>query len=297
MKNFAEYIETAYRDFCTKQKFYSGSISSEFLGINLNNNLSIPVSFKRYYRVTKYFIDKNIFIKRLDNRKMIHAINFVDDTLNDDIIRYEIALTRRTNENMNLLFSELKNILPNEINADMKYTTNLLSNISITDKVNYKMAAIFFIGFVEKEIYKGVFDIKTFKIYYILRHCLDPDNIGKNYKIDNIFFLKNIEDSGVIFFTKLVSIVKLLIYDSECDLWLLGIDFSLNNTKYKIYIKPHNINIYKNLAKIFLQMGEILLSQQILGYEEWIVKHPELERYGLALCIDSHSILTINLYH
>ena len=299
MNHIVKSIEEAYCDFCSRQKNFLGSCSSEFLGINLNNNLSIPISFKRYYRAPQNIVDMNKFIKNLNARNMLHAVNFIDDTLYcSDSIRYEIALTHRTNENMDWLFKELKKILPDTINKNMNHIVSALSDISITSDANYKKAAIFFIGFIEKVELLGLSRIDVFKLYYILRNCSSPDSIGKNFTTDNVIFLNKLEYSGLTPFIKLTSIIRPLVNNFECDLWLSAIDFTSNNMmKYKIYIKKCKQTIYSKLAKNFLAIGETFLSQQILGYGEWISQHPELEQYGLAVCVDSNSVLTINLYH
>lgn len=151
MNDIIESLEKAYHNFCIRQKYFYGSIPSEFIGINLNNNLSLPYSFKRYYSITQNISNMNIFIKTLNERNMIHAINSIDDTSHHNSIRYEIALAHRTNENMNWLFSKLKQLLPYNININMEYIKKSLSNITITNDNNYKNAAIFFIGFVEKK--------------------------------------------------------------------------------------------------------------------------------------------------
>lgn len=157
MNDIIESLEKAYHNFCIRQKYFYGSIPSEFIGINLNNNLSLPYSFKRYYSITQNISNMNIFIKTLNERNMIHAINSIDDTSHHNSIRYEIALAHRTNENMNWLFSKLKQLLPYNININMEYIKKSLSNITITNDNNYKNAAIFFIGFVEKNISTHVY--------------------------------------------------------------------------------------------------------------------------------------------
>ena len=298
MNDIIESLEKAYHNFCIRQKYFYGSIPSEFIGINLNNNLSLPYSFKRYYSITQNISNMNIFIKTLNERNMIHAINSIDDTSHHNSIIYEIALAHRTNENMNWLFSKLKQLLPYNININMEYIKKSLSNITITNDNNYKNAAIFFIGFVEKKISPHMSTIDTFKLYYLLRYCSSPDNIGKNFKIDNNLFFNKLKNSEITSFIKLISLIKPFIYNSKCDLWLAAIDFlSNNNMKYKIYVKGYDITIYDYLAKKFVELGEFYLSKQIVGYKEWISRHQELEQYGLAVCVDSNSLFTVNLYH
>ena len=63
MNDIIESLEKAYHNFCIRQKYFYGSIPSEFIGINLNNNLSLPYSFKRYYSITQNISNMNIFIK------------------------------------------------------------------------------------------------------------------------------------------------------------------------------------------------------------------------------------------
>ena len=113
-----------------------------------------------------------------------------------------------------------------------------------------------------------------------------------------IFFFNKLKNSEITSFIKLISLIKPFIYNSKCDLWLAAIDFlSNNNMKYKIYVKGYDITIYDYLAKKFVELGEFYLSKQIVGYKEWISRHQELEQYGLAVCVDSNSLFTVNLYH
>lgn len=298
MANTTKTLEQLYQDFCINLNIFCRSSPVEFIGINLNNNINKPYSFKRYYRINRKDIPLSFFIKNLNERKMIHSINCIDDSLYRKVIRFEIALANRVNENMDWLFVTLKDILPDIINKNLNNILQKLSPIKITGDKLYEKAAIFFIGFIMNNEYSSLMDIHAFKLYYLLRHCSSTNDIGSNFIFDNDFFISKLKRSGIKQFIILSDIIKQLIKISGCNLSIAAVDFLRNGTmKYKIYIKDCHTETYITLAELFTSIGEYYLANQIIEYNNWITTHLELKQYGIAVCIDSNSLYTINIYH
>ena len=290
-------IENQYCAFCKQHNYDAANNTVEYLGFNLSGELFAPHIFKLYYTTAQSLRYSHPFVEELRKRDMIRALNHISDSINIDCNRYEIGLAHRTNENMDWLFTRLAQIFPVGIDG-VYHVVEALSELRITDDANYCKAAMFFLGFIEQSPEGGMFRVDTLKLHYLLRRCLYPDRIGNNFTVDNVVSLQQLESSKIDAFTQLVSVVRPITMLPGVEVWMAAIDFSLlAKQKYKIYLKGCSLHGYESLSKELAHCGSRLLAQQVLGYERWAAMHPELEQYGLAVCLDSSQQMTVNFYH
>ena len=226
---------------------------------------------------------------------MIHALNKIDDTVNHDCIRYEIGLQHRTNSNMSFINHWIMELFP-EIKIHRDELNRFYSIKCVNDK-DYQYAALYFLGLIA-DIFSIPPQTKAIKLHYLLRKCSDPDNIGKQYTTDNNYFLEVLSNLGVPEMKQLCKLIGALIESAGGELWMAAVDYYKGNfRKYKIYIKNFSDLAYKAMITNFYALGCIHLAEQINIYQSWLSLHPELEHYGIALCLDSNGIWSINFYH
>ncbi len=294
----ADSIEAQYRIFCAQHDYTVGNNTVEFLGINLNGGPEGFCTFKLYYNTAQSLYFTHQFIDELRTRNMLSALNRIIDSESAECIRYEIGLANRTNENMNWLFSRLADACDAATHASMMQAINALSELRITDDERYSKAAMYFLGFKELKSEAEKFHIDTLKLHYLLRRCLDPDTIGKNFIVDNVASLHQLKTSGLLPFERLINIAQPISELPGCEVWMAAIDFfSDGRQKHKIYLKKCAAHGYEKLAMELMRCGAFALAQIVRGYEKWVSFHQELEQYGLAVCLDSTQRLTVNFYH
>lgn len=291
-------IEAQYRSFGAQYDYFIGSNMVEFFGLNLSGEPQAPCTFKLYYNTAQSLNFTHPFIRELRERGMVRSLNHILDSTNIDYTRYEIGLARRTNDNMNWLLTRLAQIFPIAPSSKMAQVIDALSILRITDDEDYQKAALYYLGFIEQKFNVKKPYISTLKLHYLLRHCQDPNKIGKNFTVNNTFSLNQLQLSGLHTFKQLVDIVQPLVTLPGVEVWMAAIDFFKDKRrKYKIYLKNYALHGYKTLSQSLAGYGSPILAEHVLGYEKWVTAHPELEQYGLAICLDSTQKLTVNFYH
>ena len=298
MHNFESYnaLELAYQRFQEENKECQSPTEIEYLGLNFYEDSSISPVFKLYYTTTKSIENVSPLLNPLFSRSMIHALNKINDNSNAGCDRYEVGLKNRTNQNIEFVFHYLHWMMP-EL-AEHRTELEALSRIKCTDLKNYIYAALYFVGMIVNVTNQPFPDTKAIKLHYLLRKCADPDKIGKNYIVNNQYYLKLLSTLKIPEFQKLSSFMDELLKASHAELWMAAVDYyKYGISKYKIYLKNFSPQIYTAIIKQFYDLGYSHLANQVGVYVQWINHHPEKERYGIAVCLDSDDHWSINFYH
>ena len=97
---------------------------------------------------------------------------------------------------------------------------------------------------------------------------------------------------------RLCDLTGALVEAAGGELWMAAVDYYRNGlNKYKIYIKKFSDTIYERMIARFQALGCGHLAEQIAAYRDWVFLHPELERYGIAFCLDTQGMWSVNFYH
>ena len=289
-------LEQAYRAF---QQAHTDALHQEFveyLGVNFSEHETTPPVFKAYYTTAKSMGSIPALLQPLVERDMIHALNKIDDTVNQGCVRYEIGLQHRTNTNMAFVNQWIEERFP-EIKLHRDEFNRFYSIKCVEDKA-YQYAALYFLGLIADVRDPDAPQTRAIKLHYLLRKWSEPDKIGKGYAVDNGSFLEILSALGIPEMEQLCAAVGPLIASAGGELWMAAVDYYKDSlSKYKIYIKKFSEAVYESMIECFHALGCAHLAEQISAYRCWISLHPELERYGIALCLDNRMVWSVNFYH
>lgn len=295
MKNFYD-LEHAYNAFRAVHAEMQSQTFVEYLGVNLSENRNTPPVFKVYYTTAKSMQQIPAVLQPLVDRNMIHALNKIDDTVNQGCVRYEIGLKNRTNTNMAFVERWIGELFP-EIEHHRDEVNRFYSIKSVADE-EYQRAALYFLGLIMEGDSPNALQIKAIKLHYLLRQCSDPDKFGKAYTVDTPYFLGELIRLEIPEIRQLCDLTGVLLESAGGELWMAAVDYYKNGlNKYKIYIKKFSGAIYEEMSSRFRALGCSHLPEQIAAYQDWIFRHPELERYGIAFCLDTQKVWSVNFYH
>ena len=295
MKNFYE-LDQIYNEFRARHTDVQNQEFVEYLGINFSEEGDTPPVFKAYYTTAKSIQQIPAVLQPLMDRDMIHALNKIDDTVNRGCVRYEVGLKKRTNINMAFVDHWIGELFP-EIEPH-RDEINRFYSIKCVDDEEYQHASLYFLGLIIDTESPSISKTKAIKLHYLLRQCSDPDRIGREYKVDIPYFLGVLADLKIPEIGQLCDLVGALLEVAGGELWMAAVDYYRNDlNKYKIYIKKFSGTIYDEMISRFHILGRPHLAEQIAVYQDWIFRHPELERYGIAFCLDTQKVWSVNFYH
>lgn len=289
-------LESEFLKFKEKNKDSNSTEHVEFIGINLSNELYNKPVFKAYYTTAKSMENIPDLLKTLEKKQMIRAINRIDDTVNQGCVRYEIGLKNRTNRNMDFIYKWLYSIC-SELQSHRNEIERLCS-IKCTNLNDYQYAALYFIGLIADVTNQYMPMVRAIKLYYLLRQCSNPEKIGENYTINNYDSFQLLYSLQIPEIEKIVLFIQELLKKNTGELLMTAVDYYENGfSKYKIYIKGCSKNIFEHMIKKFEISDCEILAKRIHSYAKWIKEHPELECYGIAICLDSSGGWSVNIYH
>ena len=294
-------LESAYLHFIKDKKIhYSNKI--EFLGINLYDNYQQMPIFKIYYNdlrsqdTFKKSMLMTELISLLLKRNMVRSLNLIHDTVNYNCLRYEIGLINRTNNNMNFVYSWLFSTFP----TILKYKDEITAfkHIPCSRDKEYKLASLYFLGIIVNSELSYSNKIEAIKLHYLLRNCENINRINKNYIVDNDYYLYILTRLEISQIKIIASFIMRLKNTVTLELWIAGVDYyHSTKAKYKIYFKKFSEKIYEKLISEFYKINCVALADNIHTYRQWLKLHPELEQYGIAICLDTCNQWSINFYH
>ena len=290
------FLEDGYEKFLKRHpEAYIPSVA-DFLGINLYNDARQSVTYKIYYATHQSESMQIPFLRPLYDLHMIRALNAVSDTVNQSKIRCEVGLCNRTNDNIRRLFDWLDEIY--SFNETERNEIALFSRLRCSDLPRYLFSALYFLGIIARVENHQITDTYAVKLHYILRHCKNPEQLAKSYEIDNTAILRQLASLGIPEIEHLTEVVAALTEIPGVKLWIAAVDFYKNEErKYKIYLNNLTSDICVPLANLLKVHDLEFLPGYIGGYQKWLSRHPELNLYGLALCISSRRTWSVNFYH
>ena len=295
MKKLYE-LEQAYNAFRAGHAEAQSQAFVEYLGVNFSGARYIPPVFKAYYTTAKSMQQIPAVLQPLVDRDMIHALNKIDDTVNCGCARYEIGLKNRTNANMAFIDRWIGELFP-EIER-YRDEVNRFYSIKCVEDEDYQYAALYFLGLIMEMDSSNSSQTKAIKLHYLLRRCSDPNKIGKAYTVDTSYFLGVLAGLEIPELHQLCDLTSALLEVAGGELWMVAVDYYRNGlNKYKIYIKNFSDEIYEGMITLFYTLDCAHLAEQIATYRDWIFWHPELERYGIAFCLDTQKVWSVNFYH
>ncbi len=283
-------LERQYQSFLLSHGKASNPTHVEYIGVNFFQKEDEAPVWKAYYTTEESLPDVPPLLQPLIDRRMIRALNKIDDTIHHDCIRYEIGLACRTNENMKWLYQWLFSLYPELENKITEL--HHLSRLPCCSLPEYQYAAMYFLGMISGE------QVNAVKLHYLLRLCKDSDKIGKNYVVRNRESLDALRGTGVPALVTLTECMSNLLEHVELELWMAAVDYFRDSAaKYKIYAKKYSAKLYGCLSTLMERYGCDRISKQVHTYQEWIAAHPELEQYGFALCLTEDGQWSLNFYH
>lgn len=269
---------------------------TDFFGINISDYPDAKPTFKIYYTPDGLGESDAPFLKPLYQLQMIKNLNLVFDSINKGKLRCEIGLAKRNNRNMESLMEWLRGIyafMPGELNEIAQF-----SKIKCSDCWDYSLAALYFLGFIAKTVNGNISETEAVKLHYILRNCDDPDHLGRNYRIDEKVIFHQLESVKIPLFQNLLMLLSEFLERSCARFWIAAVDFYRHSeTKYKIYVNCLQPSSLAELAELLYSRKILCLSQRVRDYSEWLKSHPEFAVYGLAICISSNKVWSLNFYH
>lgn len=287
-------IQNGFDDFIKRQLQGKSNKDIEFIGLNLQNRKGGRPVFKCYFATGESLRTDCPLLSAFLSRDMIRALNRIADTAFPGRTRYEIGLKNRSDLNMRWLNEWLEKAFPiSELQAgEMRQ----MAQMSCCDLPGYSHSALYFLGFIAND--DNPFPLSAIKLHYLLRHCQDPDDIGRNYQVDNPDRLRFLRESGIASFALLADDVEMVLDSAEgIELWMAAMDYFLDGTsKYKIYVKTVGGDLFKPIKKLLASRNLDSLSLQLKAYEEWLAFHPEQKLYGAAICTTPQGDRSLNLY-
>lgn len=256
----------------------------DYFGINAISDSNKDFEFKIYYKnkySRKLYLkgDEIPFIEFLRKKKMLNFLTFVENEKHDGILRYDIGLKRHNNENMEALFSYLKE----NCSFYKKYEDEILelSRMKATKRENMDYRSLDFVTLLNNN--------QILKCHWFNIACLPNSE-----PYDNEYYFNYIENSSVEGLKRILPKVKMAIKNCAGNIWMEGIDYNeFASQKHKIYIYGPQ-NIYDGLIKTYSTNKE--LAKKIKIINEWADIHKELYCDSFAIGEDANKDPVINFY-
>ncbi len=284
-------IEYAFEQFMKSVPPLSEYQDIDSVGINLNKD---NVSFKAYIGMRPENFCKDTFLnlspsgllKSLTEKNMIYLLETIQDTRKNWFGRYDIALDNRTNDNMEWLFQQLKMKVPFIAEYEMQLLK--MSSMKISERPDYKLAALYHIGVLEKDD-----GIQALKFYFTARHQNIPKYHSKNFEYHDEEYLDFWGNCGLDNFSRLRDMAQDMRAYCGGHVWIAGLDISKKGiSKCKIYLKKMS-NVYEYLKTV----SDGIYCDTIEQLEVWHYKNPQFIFMGLAIGLDKTDKLSLNLYY
>lgn len=259
--------------------------SVDFLGLNLYEGQSDPV-FKVYYANKFSSGSDHPLITFLSEKGMLRYFEMVKDTLRPSSIRMDIALKKRTDSNMEALFSYLRQMTP--LFSESEAKLRRMAHMKITEMPQHSLASMYHLGFVQDGD-----QTRLLKYYVFTRWCPNPDepNTGSEFRDEE--YLDVLCNCGIEEFKKLSAVTKAVLEKCGGHLWMAGMDVGENGyRRFKLYVKNPE-HVYEQFMEIF----EGDMRDKLQRTVEWNLKHPELEFEAVAFALDSEDIFSMSLYY
>lgn len=285
-----ENLENRYQAFLASLAYPYEKEYIDYVGMNLNSIPEEPCCFKMYYSDHCNCEEGHPLIDYLSEQGMLGYMEIVQDT-GKKRFRCDIRLQNRTNENMEKLFDRLR--ADENVFAENEELIRRLAKMKITDVPECDMASMYFMGFVS-----GENGMELLKLHYINRYSEDPNVLYKNIQYRDEEYLIFLENSGVEEFGVLAERARKLLKECGGHLWMTGLDVDRDGRKkYKIYIK-YPKNLMEGLRRILKNEDSCKNILEKAEYQaEWVKTHRELELEGVALCMDTDGVFSINYYY
>ncbi len=263
----------------------------DYLGVNLGGDEPL---FKLYYR-NDYTCALSVgrqssLLDLLRERDMIRFLTLAEDTGDCRRYRYDIGLKRRTDENMEALFSWLKEHVG--VFSQREAEIRKLAAMPICDARAFPLAGMHFLGFVSEDD-----RVTALKCHYLCRRHKDVSTPSRLGRYDSGYFLTYLEQSGIPALQRLSPLVRDVLGYCGGHVFMVGTDYWLTGEqKYKIYITDP-IFLYQGLAEAFGKEQDPLLHGQLGELMRWDDAHPRFFCTILALALDDRDRLTMNFYY
>ena len=292
MSVYESALERGYNAFSRSHPDMLDCSKSDFTGIQFSESAGEPL-FRVYYKYNHNTNERPDFLEPFHLRNMIRMTEKIADSIEGNVVQYEVGLKNRTLHNMRWAYHWLEEHMP-WIGSHYKEICRM-KQIKVSDVGDYGLAALFFLGIGMKA---DTSDICSLKLYYLTRKCPDPERIEYEYRADNEAYLLQIRKMRIPKLEIIASFLEEALDRVSYEMWMTGADYHKSGkAKYKIYIKMNGLPGYRALINGFEKNGCSNLSRQLGEYLEWITKHLELKLYGVAVCLTDADEWSVNFYH
>lgn len=316
MDDHQKILEQQFQEFLKEYGNDFGGGRMDYFGINLSAEAVRKPELKLYYS-RKYSEEADHpLIDFIRGQGMLRYVTRVQDTCGSgneppcdpkEILRFDVGLQNRSNENMEALFSWLSQhtvIFP-------RYRRELtqLARMRVTDRPGFDEAALYFAGFraVRQQI-------TLLKFHFFNRICEDPDILHRNITYADAYYLNYLRTSGISAFAALAPLLESVLTACGGHLWMTGADYAPEGPqKYKIYVKNPE-QPYEGLIQVLTAQGQAIQGQAIQGHaiqrraaeilagraaavREWNLAHPAFVCEGFAVCRNADGSLSLNFYY
>lgn len=260
----------------------------DYLGINISAS-SENIEFKAYCEFEKntnncdlvYFLTGNDLIKYF-------SVVLSDKDLSAK--RYDIGLKNRSNLNMEKLFDYLS------INVPFFYIfseeINFFAKMKISNNCNDIYSSLYFLGFADVDN-----NIDLLKLHFLTRKCEETNVSHKAYKFDDLYYLNYLKNTKNTAMLNLIPFAEEALHICGGNLWMIGFDCNKTNEyKCKIYIKKPSY-CYDALIEVCEKMFKSEMIEKIELVKEWNRINRKYKIEGIALCLDSNNVFSINFYY
>ena len=163
-----------------------------------------------------------------------------------------------------------------------------LAQMKMTDLSEHDYCSIYHLGITEK---RSIID--SLKWYFFTKWCENPNKPAKNSEYRDAYYLNYLKETKCAEYEWLVECSEKILEYCSGHLWMIGLDIKNNcYRKYKIYIKIPS-DAYEKLSEAL----DGNLGNQVIELEKWHQTHPEFEFNGMAICLDTEGVLSLNAYY
>ena len=263
----------------------------DYLSVNLGGDEPlVKLYYKDDYTRARSEGRPSSLLDLLRERDMIRFLTLAEDTGNCRRYRYDIGLKRRTDENMEALFTWLRDHFG--VFSRRESEIRKLAAMPICDGQALPLAAMHFLGFVSEND-----RVTALKCHYLCRRHKDVSTPPRLGRYDSGYFLTWLEQSGIPAIERLSPLVRDVLGCCGGDVCMVGTDYWLTGErKYKIYITGP-IFLYQGLAEAFGTELDPRLLRQVEELMRWDDAHPRFYCPILALALDDRDRLTMNFYY
>ena len=280
-------IEILYNKFLLNNKIEHDISNIDFLGLNIfEKSQELPVEFKAYYQ------PQDITKIRSEDPEVIHFL------YENNMVKFRCPVSgTRINRSYvvlkNLSYLNLKNFKNKLLEILPSFEKKLEEIPAIIPKKKNLYLPIHILAIKLDGQYGDAINLE-----WMLRDYLDYE--ANIYKYNDEYYISYIESLKSKDFNYLITFIKKMYGDAikvgRLHLWLMGIDYFTNDiSKYKLYLKIDEYNLQiPNLLREYFEDNNC--TDIIIGVNEFIKIHCELKLYGIAICIDTNRIKSINMY-